>query len=81
MSSADAHWRPTGALGRAIVIAGDRRRAGALLIGDPSLVVLAAPFVALATLGLVHRPTRVPRLDSRLDHVVAARGPGHDRRG
>ena len=75
MTSADAQWRPTGALGRAIVTAATAV-AVALLIGDPALLVLAAPFVALATLGLWHRPTRVPQLASRIDHVSLHEGQG-----
>ena len=73
MSSTEARWRPTAALGRAIVT-GAVAVAGALLIGDPALVVLAVPFVALSTLGLLHRPTRVPRFTARLDHASLREG-------
>ena len=75
MTSADARWRPTAALGRAIVVAATAV-AAALLVGDPSLLVLAVPFVAVATLGLLHRPTRVPRLASRIDHASLHEGQG-----
>ena len=75
MSSADARWRPTAALGRAIVTAAVAV-AGALLIGDPSLVVLAVPFIGLATLGLLHRPTTVPVFVTRLDHASLHEGQG-----
>jgi uncharacterized protein (DUF58 family) len=74
-SGADARWRPTGALGRAVVTAA-AAAGGALLTGEPALLVLAAPFVAMATLGLLHRPTRVPWLDSRLDHASLHEGQG-----
>jgi len=75
MSQADARWRPTGALGRAIVIAAVAV-SGALLAGEPALVVLAVPFVACATLGLLHRPSRVPQLSSQLDHASLHEGQG-----
>ena len=73
MTQADTQWRPTSALGRAIVVAAVAV-AGALLVGDPALVVLAVPFVVLATLGLVHRPSRVPQLSSQLDHATLHEG-------
>ncbi len=73
MSTLDARWRPTSALGRAVVTAAVAV-AGALLVGDPALIVLAVPFVALATCSLLHRPTRVPTFRSRLDHVSLHEG-------
>ncbi|WP_028642590.1 DUF58 domain-containing protein [Nocardioides sp. URHA0020] len=75
MTSPDARWRPTAALGRALVTAAVAV-AAALLFGDPSLVVIAVPFVALSTLGLLHRPTRVPTCQARLDHVALHEGQG-----
>jgi uncharacterized protein (DUF58 family) len=75
MTRADAQWRPTAALGRAVFTAATAV-AGALLIGDPALLVLAVPFVVLATLGLLHRPTQVPRLTSHLDHASLHEGQG-----
>jgi uncharacterized protein (DUF58 family) len=68
-------WRPTVALVRALVV-GAVAVAGALLFGDPGLVVLGAPFALLAALGLVHRPTRTPRLESHLDHLALQEGQG-----
>lgn len=68
-------WRATAALGRAVVL-GAVALALALVVGKPVLVVLAAPFVTFTALGLVHRPTRRPRLDSRLDHGVLHEGQG-----
>lgn len=73
MTQADSQWRPTAALGRAIVVAAVAV-AGALLVGDPALIVLALPFVVLALLGLLHRPTRAPRLSARLDHATLHEG-------
>ncbi len=74
----EAHWRPTGALSRALVLAAVAI-AVALLVGDPSLVVLAAPFVLLATLGLVHRPSGTPRLVSQVDHRRCTRARARPR--
>ena len=71
----EAHWRPTGALSRALVIAAVAI-AVALLVGDPSLVVIAVPFVLLATLGLMHRPSGTPRLVSQVDHQTLHEGQG-----
>ncbi|GAA1131407.1 DUF58 domain-containing protein [Nocardioides aquiterrae] len=68
-------WRPTSALGRALVL-GAVGVALALVAGDPAVVVLAAPFVVLAAVMLVHRPTREPRIDARLDHVALQEGLG-----
>ena len=49
----------------------------AVLFGEPVLVVLVAPLLLVAALGLLHRPGSAPRLRTRLDHVDAHRGPGH----
>ena len=68
-------WHATSALGRALVL-GAVGIALALVAGDPAVVVLAAPFVVLAAVMLVHRPTREPRIDSRLDHVALQEGLG-----
>ncbi|WP_028637141.1 DUF58 domain-containing protein [Nocardioides sp. URHA0032] len=68
-------WRATASLGRALVLAGVGL-ALALVAGKPAVLVLAAPFVVLAAVTLVHRPTREPRIDSRLDHAVLQEGLG-----
>ena len=73
--SPGSHWRPTAAIGRALVVGGVALTLG-LVVGDPSLVVIAAPFALLVALGLVHRPTRQPHLDSHLDHVTLQEGQG-----
>ncbi|MDF1603000.1 DUF58 domain-containing protein [Nocardioides sp. YIM 152315] len=79
MSSLDAVWHPTGSLGRAVVVAAVAV-CGALLVGDPSLLVVAVPFVAIATLGLLHRPAMAPALSPtisvRLDHGMLHEGQG-----
>jgi uncharacterized protein (DUF58 family) len=68
-------WQPTTALGRALVL-GAVGLVLAPLAGDPTLVVLAAPFVVLAALALVHRPTHEPVVDSRVDHLALQEGQG-----
>jgi uncharacterized protein (DUF58 family) len=68
-------WRPTAALGRALVVAAVALVL-ALVAGNAALAVVAAPFVTIAAFGLVHRPTSEPRLDSHLDHVVLQEGQG-----
>lgn len=54
-------WRPTAALVRAVTVA-LVGLVGGVVLGDPTPVVLAAPFAALAALGLVHRPRRTPEV-------------------
>ena len=68
-------WRPTPAVGRALLVA-TVGIVSAVLLGDPVLVVLVAPLALLAALGLLHRPTSAPRLTSRLDHVTLHEGQG-----
>ena len=70
-------WRPTPALGRALVVG--RRGGGRApsLVGEPALMVLAAPFVVLATLGLLHRPDpRAAVSTTALDHASLHEGQG-----
>ncbi|WP_107772218.1 DUF58 domain-containing protein [Nocardioides sediminis] len=54
-------WVATPALARACVVAA-AGLVGAVALGSPVLVVLAAPFVVPAVLGLAHRPRTTPRL-------------------
>ena len=68
-------WRPTAALGRALVLAAIGV-VGGMLLGDPVLVVLAAPFTVLGALALAHRPRQEPRAATRLDHVSLHEGVG-----
>jgi uncharacterized protein (DUF58 family) len=68
-------WRPTAALGRALVL-GALGLALALVAGEPGLVVLAAPFVLLSALALSHRPRSEPRLAAALDHRTLPEGQG-----
>ena len=68
-------WRATAALSRALLV-GAVGVAFGVLAGEPVLVVLVAPFVLVAALGLVHRPTSRPRVTSRLDHGSLHEGQG-----
>ena len=68
-------WRPTAALGRALVL-GSLGLALALVAGEPGLVVLAAPFVVLAAVALVHRPGTTPTVAAALDHRSLPEGQG-----
>lgn len=68
-------WRPTAGLVRACLL-GLGGTAGGVLLGQEVLVVLAAPFVLLAAMGLLHRPARVPEVRARLDHLRLHEGQG-----
>jgi uncharacterized protein (DUF58 family) len=69
------HWEITPALSRALVVSA-LLIGTAVLLGEPVLVVLAAPFVLLAAVGLIHRPTSAPVVRGRLDHVSLYEGQG-----
>src|SRR4029453_6577049 len=47
-----------------------------VLFGEPELVVLVAPLVVLAALGLLYRPATAPRVHSSLDPVTLHEGQG-----
>ncbi len=68
-------WRPTPSLVRACLLALGGL-AGAVVLGREALVVLAAPFVLLAVMGLAGRPTRDPTLNTRIDHHRLHEGQG-----
>lgn len=68
-------WRPTPALVRACLIALGGI-AGGIVLGQEVLVVLAAPFVVLAAVGLASRPRHAPRIVARIDHHRLHEGQG-----
>jgi uncharacterized protein (DUF58 family) len=68
-------WSPTVALSRALLV-GAVGIGLAVLIGEPEQVVLVAPLLLLAALGLLHRPASAPRIRSSLDHVTLHEGQG-----
>ena len=68
-------WEGTPALSRALLV-GALLVGGALLFGEPVLVVLAGPLVVVAAFGLLHRPTSDPVVRGHLDHVSLYEGQG-----
>jgi uncharacterized protein (DUF58 family) len=68
-------WVSTPALSRALLV-GSLLLGGAVLFGEPVLVVLAAPLAVVAAFGLLGRPTSVPVVRARLDHVSLYEGQG-----
>jgi uncharacterized protein (DUF58 family) len=68
-------WAVTPALSRALLLGGLLVGA-AVLLGEPVLIVIAAPIVVLGALGLVHRPTSRPVVRGVLDHVSLYEGQG-----
>lgn len=68
-------WRPTPALVRACLLALGGVCAGVVL-GQEVLVVLAAPFVVLAAMGLAGRPRHSVRVTARIDHHRLHEGQG-----
>jgi len=68
-------WRATAALSRSLVVAG-LGVGGAVLLGEPVGLVLVAPLLLCAAMGLAARPTRTPRATSDLDHVSLHEGQG-----
>ncbi|MBC2933912.1 DUF58 domain-containing protein [Nocardioides sp. zg-1228] len=68
-------WRPTSALVRACLLALGGI-CGGVALGQEVLVVLAAPFVVLAAMGLASRPRGPVRVGARLDHHRLHEGQG-----
>jgi uncharacterized protein (DUF58 family) len=68
-------WHPTSALGRALSLGGVGI-ALALAMGRPGVVVMVAPLVVVGALGVLHKPTREPKVFSALAHVQLHEGQG-----
>jgi uncharacterized protein (DUF58 family) len=68
-------WRPTAALSRTLAVAG-LGIGGAVLVGEPVGLVLVAPLVLCAAMGLAARPTTTPTVSSEVDHVSLHEGQG-----
>ncbi|MFC4784080.1 DUF58 domain-containing protein [Nocardioides sp. MAHUQ-72] len=68
-------WRITPALTRAVAL-GAVGLATAVLFGEPTIMVLTAPFLLLAALGVLHRPTSSPGIRGAMDHTVLHEGQG-----
>jgi uncharacterized protein (DUF58 family) len=70
-----SQWESTPALSRALLV-GALLVGGAVLFGEPVLVVLAGPLVVVAAYGLINRPSSSPALHARLDHRSLYEGQG-----
>jgi uncharacterized protein (DUF58 family) len=68
-------WRPSPSLVRACLLAFGGL-AGGVVLGLDVLVVLAAPFVLLAGMGLLGRPRTAPAVHTRIDHHRLHEGQG-----
>ncbi len=68
-------WRPTPSLVRASLLALGGL-GGGVVAGLDVLLVLAAPFVLLAAMGLLARPGHLPDVHARLDHHRLHEGQG-----
>lgn len=68
-------WRPTAALARSLVV-GVAGLIGAVVEGEPGLLVLAAPFVLAGAMAVARRPRHRPAVDSSLDHRSLREGQG-----
>lgn len=68
-------WWPTAALSRALVVAG-LGIGGAVLAGEPVGLVLVAPLIVAAALGLAARPASSPVVRSDIDHGSLHEGQG-----
>ena len=69
------HWEITPALSRALLVSG-LLVGGAVLLGQPVLVVLAAPLMVLSAFALLGRPSSAPVVRGVLDHVSLYEGQG-----
>jgi uncharacterized protein (DUF58 family) len=70
-----SRWTATGSLGRALTVGGVGI-AFALAAGRPAMVVMVAPLLVAGALGVVHRPTREPRVFARFSHTQLHEGQG-----
>ena len=68
-------WEPTAALRRATAVTAAALGL-ALLLGRPVMVVLVAPLLLCAVLGVVNRPTSTPRVRSWVDQAILHEGQG-----
>lgn len=68
-------WQVTPALSRALLVSA-MLIGGAVLLGQPVLVVLAAPLLVAAARALLGRPTSSPVVRGILDHVSLYEGQG-----
>jgi uncharacterized protein (DUF58 family) len=70
-----SRWNPTSSLGRALTVGGVGV-ALALAMGRPAVVVLVAPLLVAGAMGVLHRPTREPRVFASFAHHQLHEGQG-----
>jgi uncharacterized protein (DUF58 family) len=70
-----SRWNPTSSLGRALTVGGVGV-AVALAVGRPAVVVLVAPLLVAGAMGVLHRPTREPRVFASYAHHQLHEGQG-----
>ena len=75
MTASPSRWNTTGSLGRALTVGGVGV-ALSLAMGRPAVVVLVAPLLVAGAMGVVHRPTREPRVFAFLGHTQLHEGQG-----
>src|SRR5262249_57261977 len=73
LAEALRRWTPTQALGRAVLLVG-LLLAGAMLLGQVDLVVIAAPFALGAAFGIWRRPSRAPTVRVSTDAEFLGEG-------
>jgi uncharacterized protein (DUF58 family) len=73
LAEALRRWTPTQALGRAVLLVG-LLLAGAMLLGQVDLVVIAAPFALGAAFGIWRRPARAPTVRVTTDAEFLGEG-------
>ena len=75
MIEPSSRWNPTSSLGRALTVGGVGV-ALALAMGRPAVVVLVAPLLVAGAMGVLHRPTREPRVFASFAHQQLHEGQG-----
>lgn len=75
MIEPSSRWNPTSSLGRALTVGGVGV-ALALAMGRPAVVVLVAPLLVAGAMGVLHRPTREPRVFASFAHHQLHEGQG-----
>lgn len=68
-------WRATAGLSRALVV-GAAAVGGAVLGGEPVLLMIAAPLIVVAAMAVAARPSGTPAVSAALDHVSLHEGQG-----
>jgi len=75
VSEGPSRWHTTGSLARGLAVGGFGV-AVALTLGRPAVVVLVGPLLVVASLALLGKPSREPRVLPRLAHLQLYEGQG-----